>query len=50
MISAMAPSPVTLQAGIAAALAARKGCTPRALDVKELQDVMTNQGIDLFDE
>ena len=36
--------------GIAAALAARKGCTPRALDVKELQDVMTNQGIDLFDE
>jgi hypothetical protein len=36
--------------GIAAALAARKGCTPRALDVKELQQIMTNQGIYLFDE
>ena len=36
--------------GIAAALAARKGSTPRALDVKELQQIMTNQGIDLFDE
>ncbi len=35
--------------GIAAALCARKGCTPRTLDVGELQRTMTDRGIELFD-
>ena len=35
--------------GIAAALCARKGCTPRTLDVGELQRTMTGKGIELFD-
>lgn len=35
--------------GIAAALCARKGCTPRTLDVGELQRTMTDKGIELFD-
>lgn len=35
--------------GIAAALSARKGCTPRALDVAELQRTMCDKGIELFD-
>jgi len=35
--------------GIAAALCARKGCTPRALDVAELQRTMSDKGIELFD-
>lgn len=35
--------------GIAAALCARKGCTPRMLDVGELQRTMTGKGIELFD-
>lgn len=34
--------------GIAAALCARKGCTPRTLDVGELQRTMTGKGIELF--
>lgn len=35
--------------GIAAALCVRKGCTPRTLDVGELQRTMTAKGIELFD-
>lgn len=35
--------------GIAAALCVRKGCTPRTLDVGELQRTMTDRGIELFD-
>ena len=35
--------------GIAAALCTRKGCTPRTLDVGELQRTMTGKGIELFD-
>lgn len=35
--------------GIAAALCARKGCSPRKLDVGELQRTMTGKGIELFD-
>lgn len=35
--------------GIAAALCAKNGCTPRQLDVKLLQDTMTEAGIELFD-
>lgn len=34
--------------GYAAALCSRKGCTPRALDVSELQALMVAKGIDLF--
>ena len=36
--------------GIAAALCAREDCTPRQLDVKELQKALTDLGIDLFSE
>ncbi|WP_417013971.1 FAD-dependent oxidoreductase [Alistipes sp.] len=35
--------------GIAAALCVRKGCTPRTLNVGELQRTMTDRGIELFD-
>lgn len=35
--------------GIAAALCAKEGCTPRQLDVKALQRTMTAKGIELFD-
>lgn len=35
--------------GYAAALSSRQGCTPRELDVKELQKLMTEKGIELFD-
>lgn len=35
--------------GIAAAMCARSGCTPRNLDVAALQQTMTAQGIELFD-
>lgn len=35
--------------GIAAALCAGKGCTPRTLDVGELQRTMAGKGIELFD-
>ena len=35
--------------GIAAALCVKNGCTPRQLDVKLLQDTMTEAGIELFD-
>lgn len=35
--------------GIASALSAKRSCTPRELDVKELQSVMINLGIELFD-
>ncbi len=35
--------------GIAATLCARKGYTPRTLDVGELQRTMTGKGIELFD-
>ena len=35
--------------GIAAALSAAKGCTPRALPVSDLQAAMTARGIELFD-
>lgn len=35
--------------GIAAALCARQGCTPRSLDVNMLQKTMTKAGIQLFD-
>lgn len=35
--------------GMAASLASSKGCTPRQLDVKELQSAMTAKGIELFD-
>ncbi len=35
--------------GIAAALCARKGCSPRKLNVGELQRTMTGKGIELFD-
>ncbi|MHC4618725.1 MAG: FAD-dependent oxidoreductase [Planctomycetota bacterium] len=34
-------------AGLAAALAARKGCLPRDLNVTELQDVLRKDGVDL---
>ena len=34
--------------GVAASLCARKDCTPRQLDVGELQEALTNLGIDLF--
>ncbi|MBO8444257.1 MAG: FAD-dependent oxidoreductase [Bacteroidetes bacterium] len=36
-------------AGIAAALSAKAGCTPRQLDVAQLQEVMTDVGIQLFE-
>ena len=35
--------------GIAASMCAAQGCTPRALDVGQLQSVMTTKGIELFD-
>lgn len=34
--------------GIAASLCAEEKCSPRTLDVRHLQDVMTSKGIDLF--
>lgn len=34
--------------GIAAAMCAERGCTPRMLDVKALQNRMTERGIELF--
>ena len=34
--------------GVAASLCARKDCTPRQLDVGELQEALTDLGIDLF--
>ncbi|MBQ8853851.1 MAG: FAD-dependent oxidoreductase [Alistipes sp.] len=34
--------------GVAAAMCSEKGCTPRALDVKELQNRLTNKGIELY--
>lgn len=35
--------------GIAAALCVKNGCTPRQLDIKLLQNTMTEAGIELFD-
>lgn len=35
--------------GVAASLCAAKGCTPRELDVKLLQDTLSAKGIDLYD-
>lgn len=35
-------------AGTAAALCIKEGCTPRSLEVKKLQDVLTEKGVDLF--
>ena len=37
-------------AGTAAALCIKEGCTPRSLEVKKLQDVLTEKGVDLFTE
>lgn len=37
-------------AGMAAALCAKEGCSPRSLDVKKLQDALTKKGVDLFSE
>jgi hypothetical protein len=37
-------------AGTAAALCIKEGCTPRSLEVKKLQDVLTEKGVDLFSE
>lgn len=34
--------------GVAAALCAQTGCTPRMMDVKKLQEVLAKKGIDLF--
>lgn len=34
--------------GVAAAMCSEKGCTPRALDVKELQNRLTSKGIELY--
>lgn len=34
--------------GVAAAMCSENGCTPRALDVKELQNRLTNKGIELY--
>ena len=34
--------------GVAAAMCSEKGCTPRTLDVKELQNRLTNKGIELY--
>jgi len=34
-------------AGLAAALSAKKGCTPRELNIKTLQDALTTDGVDL---
>ena len=36
--------------GVAAAMCAQRGCTPRQLDVKDLQKELTALGIELFDE
>jgi hypothetical protein len=35
--------------GAGAALCAKNGCTPAELDVREVQQVLTSRGIDLFD-
>jgi len=35
--------------GIAAAMSAHRACTPRKLDVADLQRVMSGLGIELFD-
>lgn len=37
-------------AGTAAALCIKEGCIPRSLEVKKLQDVLTEKGVDLFSE
>ena len=37
-------------AGTAAALCIKEGCTPRSLEVKKLQDVLTEKVVDLFSE
>lgn len=37
-------------AGTAAALCIKEGCKPRSLEVKKLQDVLTEKGVDLFSE
>ena len=34
--------------GVAAAMCAESGCTPRSLNVKELQNRLTNKGIELY--
>ena len=34
--------------GIAAALSAQRGCTPRTLDAKAIQNELTKQAVDLF--
>lgn len=34
--------------GVAAAMCAENGCTPRSLNVKELQNRLTNKGIELY--
>ena len=36
--------------GVAAAMCAENGCTPRSLNVKALQEKLTGMGIDLFSE
>jgi hypothetical protein len=36
--------------GVAAAMCAQQGCTPRQLNVKDLQKELTALGIELFDE
>lgn len=36
-------------AGIASAISVKRKCTPRELDVRELQEAMMNLGIELFD-
>lgn len=35
--------------GTAAALSSRKGCTPRALPVSEIQEALSRKGVELFD-
>jgi hypothetical protein len=34
--------------GVAAAMCSQSGTTPRTLDVKELQNRLTNKGIELY--
>ena len=36
--------------GVAASMCVSQGCTPRNLNVKELQEKLTGLGIDLFSE
>ena len=36
--------------GVAAAMCAQRGCTPRQLNVRDLQKELTALGIELFDE